>query len=416
MEKIRSTVLSIGENKTHPRIWIEGRYLDKAGFAKGSKIQVMYSKNQITIMLDTEAEKIVSGKKSPVIDINNEKITECFNKDKSVKVVVYVGQIIITRTKLNNRIESRLNDRSCASVFSGIGLMDQAAHKAGYNSKWGIELNDKYADLWQANNKGIMFNSSIEEINYSELDPVELLIGGIPCEPFSIARQNKNKNELYEEHQHADLSMFFLLVVEHVNPRTIVLEEVPAYIKSGIGTATINALKRMGYHVNVKIISGLEHGELTIRKRAVIVATTESPYEFPEEQTTDRTMKEILLSPDDPRCEWFTPESKSWVFDHWQTQKAKGNNFQSQQITENTKQVQAITKRYFAQQAANPVVKHPTKENTFRWLTIDEVKKIMGLDPDFYLGESKTTAGEGMGQGVLVNVFKKIIDKVRALN
>src|SRR3990172_3948495 len=228
--------------------------------------------------------------------------------------------------------------------------MDQSAKKSGYNSKWAIELNESYADMWQANHKGTMHNSSIEQIDYSELDQVELLIGGIPCEPFSIARRNQG-NEMYEEHQNADLSMFFLMIVEAVNPRCIVLEEVPAYLKSGIGTATVNALKRMGYNVSVKVISGLEYGELTVRKRAVIVATTDD-YKFPEESKSDRTLGEILLKADDPRC---------------------------------------------------------------GWLTLSEVKIIMGLDESYDLGETKTIAGEALGQGVLINVFKKIFDSLKEI-
>ena len=411
--KIRTTVLTIGQCKDHPRIWIEGRYLEQAGFYRGSKINVKFMERQIQISLDKEGEKIISGKKTPIIELNNEKITESFNEEKSVRVIVYVGQIIITSTKQTQRKLLRLQDNSYGAVFSGAGLMDQSAKKSGYNSKWAIELNESYADMWQANHKGTMHNSSIEQIDYSELDQVELLIGGIPCEPFSIARRNQG-NEMYEEHQNADLSMFFLMIVEAVNPRCIVLEEVPAYLKSGIGTATVNALKRMGYNVSVKIISGLEYGELTVRKRAVIVATTDD-YKFPEESKSERTLGEILLKADDPRCEWFTRETKSWLFEHWDNQKAKGNNFNSQIITEDSTQIQAIKKRYFAQQGDNPVVKHPTLPDTYRWLTLSEVKIIMGLDESYDLGETKTVAGEALGQGVLINVFKKIIDSLKEI-
>ena len=121
-------------------------------------------------------------------------------------------------------------------------------------------------------------------------------------------------------------------------------------------------------------------------------------------------MSEILLAHDDPRCEWWDRTTKAWVFEHWDKQTDKGNNFASQQITEESDSVQAITKRYFAQQGGNPVVKHPFKEGVFRWLTPIEVARIMGLPDNYNLGSAKTTAGEIMGQGVLVKVFKKVIE------
>ncbi len=412
-QRIRTTVLSIGENKGAPRIWHEGKWLELAGFYRGVKIKVSYLERQIINDIDNQGDRIVSGKNYPLIDLNNNRITEVFDKEKQVRVIVNVGQIIITSTKKALRKEQRLanNSKTYGSLFSGVDLFGVAAQKAGYKSKWAIEINEKYADLWLANHKGTMHNLDISDIDLSELEQVELLIAGIPCEAFSIARRNQGKG-LYEEHENADLSMFFLMIVEAINPKTIVLEEVPAYLKSGIGTATIAALKRMGYTVESKIISGAEYGELTVRRRAVIVASTKDKIEFPDQVESDRTMKEILLPYDHPDCEWFTEETKPWIFKHWKEQKAKGNNFVSQFILEETKQVQAITKRYFAGQGSNPVVKHPLKEDTFRWLTLNEVKMIMGLPESFDLGTSKTIAGEAMGQGVLVNTFKKIIEVV----
>jgi len=53
-------------------------------------------------------------------------------------------------------------------------------------------------------------------------------------------------------HENADLSFHFISLVEQVNPRTIVLEEVTPYLKSGIGIATMSALRRMGYYVTSK--------------------------------------------------------------------------------------------------------------------------------------------------------------------
>jgi hypothetical protein len=92
----------------------------------------------------------------------------------------------------------------------------------------------------------------------------------------------------------------------------------------------------------------------------------------------------------------------------------KGNGFASQQITPDTAAVQAISKRYFAGQGDAPVVKdvRPGREGWFRWLTLSEVKAIMGLPSAYELGGTKTLAGEVMGQAVLVDVFTKIIGAV----
>lgn len=409
---IRTTVLTIGERKNKPRLWIEGKYLERAGFIQGCTIFVDWKENSINITTDEKGDHIVSKKKDhSVIDINNEKIKSVFKVADKVRVLVDVGKIIIQQTKQTIRKSQQLNDKSCGSLFAGGGLLDEAVKQAGYNTIWAIEKEQNYAEVWQANHNGIMHNCDISDIPYDELAKVELLVGGIPCEPFSQLRQNQKG----EFHENTDLSMFFLMIVEAVNPKTIILEEVAPYLNSEIGQATIQALKRMGYNVETKIISGLDHGEFTVRKRAVIIASTEK-INFPEDSTQKRTMSEILLSHDDPSCEWWDRSTKAWVFDHWDKQTAKGNNFASQQITADSDNVQAITKRYFAQQGGNPVVKHPFKEGTFRWLTPKEVSRIMGLPDDYYLGSTKTNAGEILGQGVLVKVFKKVIQSMGVIS
>jgi DNA (cytosine-5)-methyltransferase 1 len=381
-------------------------YLTKAGFNKGDKISVKYNADTIVISKEDNGEKIVSGKKTPLIDINNSKILQVFKIADKIQVIVEIGKIIISKTKIAIRKLTALKDGSLGDVFSGGGLLTKAMELAGLKSKWAIEKNPKYAETWQINHEGIMYNSDIAEIDFDKLERVEVIAGGIPCENFSVARQNKDI-----EAETMDLSMYFMMLVEKLNPRTIILEEVPLYIKSEIGVATFNALKRLGYNVESKVFSGNDYGEIQNRQRVIIIASYDK-ITFPEEFPFTGTAKDILLDPDNPECKWFTPEEKSWIFEHWENQAKKGNGFKAQIITEETTSIQAITKRYQAIQQQNPLVKHPT-ENKYRLFTIAETKKLMGLPQNYDLGEFPTYAGEVLGQGVLVKVFKLFAETMR---
>jgi hypothetical protein len=97
--------------------------------------------------------------------------------------------------------------------------------------------------------------------------------------------------------------------------------------------------------------------------------------------------------------EWFNEETKPWLFYHWRDQQAKGNGFVSQQITPDSPSIGTIAKRYFAGQGQHPVVKHPTQLDTFRWLSLPEVKRLHGIRDGYFVGSSKTLAGELIGQG-----------------
>ena len=113
------------------------------------------------------------------------------------------------------------------------------------------------------------------------------------------------------------------------------------------------------------MIGPIDFGGLTSRKRAIILARTGGPVEWPVPNLfSTRTLSDVLL-PTKQR-EWFNEESKPWLFRHWREQVAKASGFVSQQLTANSSHVSTITKRYFAGQGQHPVVKHPTLPNTYQ--------------------------------------------------
>lgn len=112
---------------------------------------------------------------------------------------------------------------------------------------------------------------------------------------------------------------------------------------------------------------------------------------------------------EDKEHDWFDRSSKEWLYKHWDKQSKKGNNFANGLIkTKDDNAVQSIKKRYLAIQGDNPVVAN--EEGTkHRLFTLTEIKRLFELPDSFKLNCSKTTAGEILGQGVIVGLFKKII-------
>jgi site-specific DNA-cytosine methylase len=272
-----------------------------------------------------------------------------------------------------------------------------------------------------------MMHSSIEEARFEEVKkPVGLLVAGIPCEPYSRIRRNDGDNVKVdkklapEAHELGDMAFWCLRAVDILNPHTVILEEVPEFLTSGAGCIVQHALRRMGYTVDTRIINAADHGDITRRTRAVIVGTAFDSVDWPDPTPTTAVLSSALLPADDPGCEWFTrvTESKSWLFDHWDKQKAKGNNLVSAIVSYSDASIGTIKKRYLAGQGDNQVVIHPEDENKpeatrrYRWLTVLEIKRIMGLPDDYYVGDTKTLAGEGLGQGVAVRTFTKLIAAV----
>jgi len=419
------TILKLGTNRDKPRVWIEGKHLDRAGFAPGSRFRATFTKDLIVLELSDDGDRTVSGrnrdgKALPIIDINAGQITEALGDDTArIAVKIRHHRIEITPSRIGALKAARVLTALAVGLFVGGGLMSQAVKAAGFDTVVANEINEDYAAVHEANHGGHTMNSCISEADLRGLGPIGLLHAGVPCEPFSAIRRNTgnvkaDKTLVPEAHELGDMTFWALRAVDIVNPHTVVIEEVPKWLDSGAGWIARHALTRMGYTVDARIIDASDLGAVTSRKRAYMVATSHPSVVWPAPCVTPRVLADLLLPADDDRCEWFTreTESKQWLFNHWEKQTEKGNGFASQLIHYTDTRVGTIKKRYFAGQGDNQVVVHPKDPTRYRWLTICEVSRIMGLPDGYDLGPTKTSAGEILGQGVEVDVVARIIKSV----
>ncbi|MEX2389229.1 MAG: DNA cytosine methyltransferase [Phycisphaeraceae bacterium] len=426
--RLRTTVLSIGRHRGQPRIYLEGRWLIDAGFAPGRSFDAAFSQGRIELSLADEG-RTVSGKKQnrvAVIDLHCASIEQTFTGAGKVTVHAEHRRLIITAERIAlQRAQRRLTDMA-VSLFAGGGLLTEAARQAGFQTLAAVELDSRYADIYQLNHGGRLYACSIEQVPWEQLQklvqnhgPLGLLEMGLPCEPYSRIRrldrggQSKRDRALPPEaHELGDLVYFAIKAVDLLNPHTVVLEEVPTFLDSGAGFILRGALRRLGYTVDARLINPIDHGGLTARARAVVVATTFDQVHWPEPLPADRRVGELFDDVPEDSDLWFDRAIKPWLYDHWQRQREKGNGFEPPRLTGEETRCPTIKKRYFAGQGDNVVVQHPRKSDTHRWLTLDEVRRLMTVPDHYRLGDAKTTAGEVLGQGVHVETFRRLIASV----
>jgi len=423
---IRTTVLAIGLHRGAPRIYIEGRYLLKAGFAPGSCYEIVYLEQHIQIQPADEG-RTISGKRQDtigVIDLHNQQIHDTFGDATSVTVRCGQGQITITLTRTFVLRQQRELNNCSVAFFAGGGLLSEAARQAGFTPVAAIEIDRRYADIYQDNHQGHMINTSVEEAPWDELAslaPIGLLEMGIPCEPYSAIRrlnrggQTKRDKALPPEaHELGDMVYWALKAADVLNPHTVIVEQIPRFLASGAGFILRLALQRMGYTVDAQVINPIDYGAMTGRRRAVIVASTFDSIDWPAPSGGDptRILGDLLDDVPDDSDLWFDRTTKPWLYRHWDRQTARGNGFEPPKLTARSTSCPTIKKRYFAGQGDNPVIQHPRKIGMHRWLTLTEVRRLMGLPESYDLGTTKTAAGEVLGQGVEVGTFAQIIRSV----
>ena len=150
------------------------------------------------------------------------------------------------------------------SLFSGCGGLDKGFENAGYNIVWANDV-DKYAcETYAANFENKIVYGDINKIQLSELPKFDVLIGGFPCQPFSMMG-----HELGFEDTRGTLFFRIAEIIQFEidsgrKPKAIVLENVRT-LKTHNNGKTFKRITEilendLGYKVFSQILNTADYG------------------------------------------------------------------------------------------------------------------------------------------------------------
>jgi len=133
------------------------------------------------------------------------------------------------------------------SLFAGIGGFDLGLERAGMQCQWQVEI-DPYCQRVLVNHwPNVKRYGDIRECGKHNLSPVDLICGGFPCQPFSVAGKQRGKADdryLWPE---------MLRVIREVRPRWVLGENVAGIINMELDTVLAD-LEAEGYEVQTFVI------------------------------------------------------------------------------------------------------------------------------------------------------------------
>ncbi|MCA1669345.1 MAG: DNA cytosine methyltransferase, partial [Thermomicrobia bacterium] len=157
------------------------------------------------------------------------------------------------------------------SLFSGIAGLDLAASWAGFETFLFVEKDTFCQKVLAKNFPGVRIHDDIHSLTGAIVQDacptgrVDLISGGFPCQPWSLAGKRKGK----EDDRHLWPEM--LRVIREVHPRFVVGENVSGFVSMGLDTVLAD-LEAAGYEATAFVFPAAAVGAWHKRERCFIVA------------------------------------------------------------------------------------------------------------------------------------------------
>lgn len=153
------------------------------------------------------------------------------------------------------------------SLCSGMGALDLAAEEwFDGETVWHCEYEPAPAAILARHWPGVPNHHDLTKLDWTDVDAIDVLTAGYPCQPFSMAGQRKGLDDARH------LWPYIAAGVRALRPRYVFLENVAGHRSIGFGTV-LGDLAALGYDVRWTSIRAADVGAPHRRERVFILAT-----------------------------------------------------------------------------------------------------------------------------------------------
>lgn len=191
---------------------------------------------------------------------------------------------------------------SSVEMCAGAGGQALGLEQAGFGHEALVEIEQPFCETLRLNCPGWnVFNSDLNEFDGRPYRGIELLAGGLPCPPFSIAGKQLGKND------ERDLFPAGLRLVDEIRPRAVMIENVRGLMGGAFAEYRgyiLNQLGKLGYKAEWKLLHAYDFGVPQLRPRAILVGVKKNIselFEWPEAlgiepPTVGETLYDLMAS------------------------------------------------------------------------------------------------------------------------
>ncbi len=185
---------------------------------------------------------------------------------------------------------------TCVEICAGAGGQALGLDMAGFHHIALVEYEKEYCNVLKANRPDWnVICADVHDFNGTQYKGVDLLAGGVPCPPFSVASKQLGKDD------ERDLFPEAIRLIGEMKPRAVMLENVRGFLDRKFDDYRehiLQAIRGLGYTVTIKLLNACDYGVPQLRPRVVIVGIRNNErgtFSYPAEcQDCAPTVGEIL--------------------------------------------------------------------------------------------------------------------------
>ena len=186
-------------------------------------------------------------------------------------------------------------------LFSGAGGMSLGFDLEGFKNVFSVEYDLQTAQTYRYNFPNhVLINKDIQEISTNEIkkiiknNTVDVIIGGPPCQGFSLAGKfgrtfiDDPRNQLFKE---------YLRFVSILKPKIFIIENVARLVSHNKGKTIREiqeSIEKLGYKVKYEILQTSDYNIPQKRQRVFIVGYKNIEFNYPEKLKRKVTIKEAI--------------------------------------------------------------------------------------------------------------------------
>jgi len=155
------------------------------------------------------------------------------------------------------------------SVCSGIEAATQAWHHMGWEPAFFSEIDAFPTAVLQHHYPDVPCHGDFTTIKDDEYGPIDLLVGGTPCQSFSVAGLRGGMDD-----ERGNLALEFIRLAQRKRPQWVVWENVPGVLSSNGGRdfgSFLGALAEIGYGFAYRVLDAQYFGVAQRRRRVFVV-------------------------------------------------------------------------------------------------------------------------------------------------